>query len=150
MKRWLVVLVAAAVWPVLGMTGVLAASGAAANGTNYCPFTFNNSQAGPDPDFVSLLGPAVIPAGATTPVGVYASESEAAANTVALQVMVQSSKGASTSAASSGKHNTTTTVKLAGQAGVTYTLSWFVTFDGGVHPCASALPGYHAFTVTTG
>jgi hypothetical protein len=150
MKRRLVVVVAA-VWAVAGGTGALAANGPAPNGTNFCPFTFMNTESGPDPDFVTLAGPPAIPASGTTPVGVTASESESAPNTVTLQLMVKSSNGGSPmSASSTGKHNTTTTVKLAGQPGVTYTINWFVTFDNGIHPCSSGLPGYHPFTITSG
>jgi hypothetical protein len=152
MKRKLVVVMVAAVWAVAaGVTGALAANGAAPNGTNFCPFTFMNTASGPDPDFVTLAGPSAIPASGTTPVGVTASESEAAANTVTLQLMVKLSMGGSPmSASSTGKHNTTTTVKLAGQPGVTYTINWFATFDNGIHPCSSALPGYQPFTITSG
>jgi hypothetical protein len=149
MRRWLVVLVMAATWTAAGAMAVRAA-GPAPNATNYCPFTFMNSTSGPDPDFVSLAGPAVIPVAGTTPVGVYASESEGAANTVSLQLMAKSSAGGSASASSTGKHNTTATVKLAGGHGVTWTINWFVTFDDGIHPCDSQLPGYHPFTITSG
>lgn len=150
MRRWLVVLVMAATWTAAGLVAVRAA-GPAPNGTNFCPFTFMNSTAGPDPDFVTLSpGPAVIPAAGTTPVGVTASESEGAPNTVMLQLMAKSSKGGSTSATSTAKHNTTTTVKLAGGPGVTWTVNWFVTFDDGIHPCSSSFPGYHPFTITSG
>src|SRR5579872_4806100 len=31
--------------------------------TEYCPFTFGDDPAGPDPDYVTFLGPAQIPAG---------------------------------------------------------------------------------------
>jgi hypothetical protein len=115
--------------------------------TSYCPFTFMNDPAGPDADYVTFLGPASISSGDSVMVG--ASEQESAANPVTITVVATPSNGSSPVVSQmSGTHDATTSLALTGASGTIWTLNWAATFDFGAHPCASALPGYHAFTVT--
>jgi hypothetical protein len=118
--------------------------------TQYCPFTFANNPAGPDADYVTFLGPAQIPAGTTTPVTIGISEEEAAANPVSITVIATASDNSTPIvAAETGTHDTTVAVALPGVAGRTYTLQWVANFDAFAHPCASVIPSYSPYTVTT-
>jgi hypothetical protein len=78
-----------------------------------------------------------------------ARERGAAANPVTITVIATPSDGSSPVVSrGSGNHDTTTSLTLGGASGTTWTLNWVTTFDFGVHPCASAEPGYSPFTVT--
>lgn len=119
-----------------------------------CPF-----PGGADADYLGISDPLAmtIPAdGASHTVSVFASEEEAAPNTVTLALAATAQDtGGSTSttpytANSQGAHETTAQLSLPGIPGRVYTINWAVAFDFGVHPCASAQPGFHPFTVTVG
>ena len=128
------------------------ASGVPRNGTTqYCPFTFGDSPAGPDPDYVTFLGPTQIPVGTTTPVTIGLSEEESAANVVSIAVIATASDNSNPiTATETGTHDTTVSVVLPGVSGRTYTLHWVATFDEFAHPCSSELPSYSPYTVTAG
>lgn len=118
--------------------------------TEYCPFTFGDSPAGPDPDYVTFLGPARIPLGATTPVSVGISEEESTPNIVSIAVVATASDDTNPiSATETGTHDTEVSVALPGVAGRTYTLHWVATFDNFAHPCSSEIPGYAPYSVTS-
>jgi hypothetical protein len=137
----------AATIPLLALAGPARAAVVQNSTTEYCPFTFMNNAAGPDADYVTFLGPATVSSGQSVSVGV--SEQEAAANPVTITVIATPSDGSSPVVSrGSGNHDTTTSLTLGGASGTTWTLNWVTTFDFGVHPCASAEPGYSPFTVT--
>jgi hypothetical protein len=139
--------------PVLLASGTAGAtSGVPVNTTTeYCPFTFGNNPNGPDPDYVTFLGPATILVGSATPtpVSIGVSEEEAAANTVSVTVIATASDSSSPiTATATGAHDVTVSVALPAVPNRTYTLHWQATFDDFVHPCSSELPGYSPYTVT--
>ena len=139
-----IVLAAAIAGALAGPAGAAVATNSS---TNYCPFTLMNDPAGPDADYVTFLGPASIASGDSVSVG--ASEEESAANPVTIIVVATPSDGSSPVVSQgSGTHDATTSLALTGVSGTSWTLNWVATFDFGVHPCASAMPGYQAFTVT--
>jgi hypothetical protein len=129
-----------------------AASGVPRNATTeYCPFTFGDDPAGPDPDYVTFLGPAVIPVGPATQVTIGISEEESAANTVSIAVVAIASDGSNpVTATETGTHDTKVSVTLPGVSGRTYTLHWIATFDDFAHPCSSEIPSYSPYVVSTG
>jgi hypothetical protein len=139
--------------PLAGSAGTAgAATAPASNPTQTCPIIGSV-----DPDFVTLIGPATIPAdGMVHSVTLLASEAEVDPNLVSLTAITTTGTKSSplTSpiilATSAGLHQTTVSVPLAGVAGRTYTINWVATFDFGPHVCASVLPGHQAFTVGVG
>jgi len=69
---------------------------------------------------------------------------------VAIAVRVTSSDGSGPilrQSAAVGMSPVSVTLDLA--PGHHYTLDWLATFDYGVHPCASILPGQSAFQIDT-
>jgi hypothetical protein len=154
-KRSLVALLVAGLAPVVAFAAPAHADGPAVptnSSTNFCPFTFMNGP-GPDADYVTYLGPKTIPAGATTTVSVGISEEESAPNGVRVVIVATATdNGMPTlmvpvTANAAGTHHVTVDVPLPAVAGRVWTLNWVATFDSGVHPCASVVPGYHAFVV---
>jgi septal ring-binding cell division protein DamX len=128
----------------LALTGLTAAfclafapvAQAAGTQTRTCPL-----PGGGDPDVVSLSG-----GGQNWTVTADESPGEAS-HAVAVAVVVTSNGQQTGATAAGGMSPASAHLTLA--PGHHYTVNWVATFDFGIHPCASVLPGQSAFEIDT-
>jgi hypothetical protein len=100
---------------------------------------------GGDPDSVQLSGPTTT-GGRTWTITADESPGEAS-HVVAVATIVSSDNGTSQVVTGAGFSPVAVNLDLA--PGHHYTIQWVATFDFGVHPCTSLLPGQAAFSVDT-
>jgi hypothetical protein len=115
---------------------------AAGTQTRTCPLPV----VGGDPDVVALSGPTGTPATWT----VTADESPGeASHLVSLTLVATPDGGIGQSQVVTGAGFSPVALNLSLAPGHHYTVQWVATFDFGVHPCSSLLPGQSAFGVDT-